>query len=307
MSNAFFRLSPRRGEIGKIRPGAAGLMASFLGWRQAFKSVMRRDHSQYGAGPVRIVNSDRRSRNACTGRRRGRRDDARSPGACRRSASQSPLVPAGVRLERLLYRRTYRLQPRRIERGAVGSGPRRLQRQFQRRHRRRAGRLQCSTCLRPPARRRSRSHLSELSALELDHSRGSPPQTPTSPNSWIITAPCAAVSATPQGHWLVYATGGFAFAGERFLNSPAVGDEEKIIHRRLGWAAGAGVEYGFAPHWSVRLEYLYSQFERDNVRFPSGAQLQFDARLPADPHRPQPQGRLAGIEQHGAEDRYHRS
>jgi high affinity Mn2+ porin len=75
-----------------------------------------------------------------------------------------------------------------------------------------------------------------------------------------------------SGHWLAYATGGLAFAGERFLSSPAVGDEEKDIHRRLGWAAGAGLEYAFAPHWSVRLEYLYSQFERANIRFPSGAQ-----------------------------------
>jgi len=75
-----------------------------------------------------------------------------------------------------------------------------------------------------------------------------------------------------SGPWLAYATGGLAYAGERFLSSPAVGDEEKDIHRRLGWAAGAGLEYGFAPHWSVRLEYLYSQFERANIRFPLGAQ-----------------------------------
>jgi high affinity Mn2+ porin len=71
------------------------------------------------------------------------------------------------------------------------------------------------------------------------------------------------------GSWLVYATGGLAWAGERFLNMPAIGNEEKIVHTRLGWAAGGGVEYGFAPHWSVRLEYLYSQFERTAVRFPS--------------------------------------
>jgi high affinity Mn2+ porin len=75
-----------------------------------------------------------------------------------------------------------------------------------------------------------------------------------------------------NGPWLAYATGGLAFAGERFVSSPAIGDEEKDIHRRLGWAAGAGLEYGFAPHWSVRLEYLYSAFERANIRFPSGAQ-----------------------------------
>jgi len=75
-----------------------------------------------------------------------------------------------------------------------------------------------------------------------------------------------------NGHWLVYATGGFAFAGERFINTPDVGTDQKIINVRPGWAAGAGVEYAFAPHWSVKLEYLYSQFDRANIRFPSGAE-----------------------------------
>ena len=75
-----------------------------------------------------------------------------------------------------------------------------------------------------------------------------------------------------NGHWLAYATGGLAWAGERFINTPVIGDEEKHINVRLGWAAGAGIEYAFAPHWSVKLEYLYSQFGRADVRFPSGTQ-----------------------------------
>jgi len=75
-----------------------------------------------------------------------------------------------------------------------------------------------------------------------------------------------------SGPWLAYVTGGLAYAGERFINMPTVGSDEKHIGHRLGWAAGAGVEYGFAPHWSVRLEYLYSQFEKANVIFPSGTQ-----------------------------------
>ena len=50
------------------------------------------------------------------------------------------------------------------------------------------------------------------------------------------------------GRWLVYATGGLAWAGERFLNTPAIGSDEKTLHTRLGWAAGGGVEYAFAPH-----------------------------------------------------------
>jgi high affinity Mn2+ porin len=74
------------------------------------------------------------------------------------------------------------------------------------------------------------------------------------------------------GPWLVYATGGLAWAGERFLNTPAVGSDEKTLHTRLGWAAGGGVEYAFAPHWSVRLEYLYSQFGKADITFPSATQ-----------------------------------
>jgi len=77
-----------------------------------------------------------------------------------------------------------------------------------------------------------------------------------------------------SGPWLAYATGGFAWAGERFLNTPAGVDvEEKHINVRPGWAAGAGLEYAFAPHWSVRLEYLYAQFARADVRLPSGTQF----------------------------------
>ncbi len=73
------------------------------------------------------------------------------------------------------------------------------------------------------------------------------------------------------GPWMFYATGGLAFTGERFLNTPAIGNDEKKLGMRLGWAAGAGVEYAFAPHWSLRLEYLYSQFQNAGVQFDSGA------------------------------------
>ena len=74
------------------------------------------------------------------------------------------------------------------------------------------------------------------------------------------------------GPWLVYATGGLAWAGERFLNTPAIGSDKKTLHTRLGWAAGGGVEYALAPDWSVRLEYLYSQFGKADITFPSATQ-----------------------------------
>ena len=75
-----------------------------------------------------------------------------------------------------------------------------------------------------------------------------------------------------SGPWLAYATGGFAWAGERYLNTLPSGEQEKALNIRLGWAAGAGLEYAFAPHWSARLEYLYYRFDRANIQFPSAAQ-----------------------------------
>jgi len=73
------------------------------------------------------------------------------------------------------------------------------------------------------------------------------------------------------GPWLFYATGGLAWTGERFLSTPAIGNDEKKLNMRLGWAVGGGAEYAFAPHWSLRLEYLYSQFQNAGVQFDSGA------------------------------------
>jgi|GEM_PF-528590 len=74
-----------------------------------------------------------------------------------------------------------------------------------------------------------------------------------------------------NGDWLAYVTGGLAWSGTRFVNTTSSGEEEKRLHVRTGWVAGAGVEYAFAPHWSARLEYLYSQPGSANAAFASGA------------------------------------
>lgn len=87
---------------------------------------------------------------------------------------------------------------------------------------------------------------------------------------WDYVATARGRIGYAAGPWLAYATGGLAFAGERFLNTPAIGNDEKILNTRLGWAAGGGVEYAFAPHWSARLEYLYSRFGKADISFPSG-------------------------------------
>ena len=88
---------------------------------------------------------------------------------------------------------------------------------------------------------------------------------------WDYVATARGRLGYTTGHWLTYLTGGLAWAGERFLSTPVIGNDEKQITTRLGWVAGAGVEYAFAPHWSVKLEYLYSQFGKTDTVFPSGA------------------------------------
>jgi len=72
-------------------------------------------------------------------------------------------------------------------------------------------------------------------------------------------------------HWMVYATGGFAWSLGRFLQTPGVIDDpDKTLHLHTGWAAGTGAEFAIAPNWIARLEYLYANFGRADVLFPSG-------------------------------------
>jgi high affinity Mn2+ porin len=72
-------------------------------------------------------------------------------------------------------------------------------------------------------------------------------------------------------HWMVYATGGFAWSLGRFLQTPGVIDDtDKALHLHTGWAAGAGAEFAITPNWIARLEYLYANFGHADVLFPSG-------------------------------------
>jgi outer membrane immunogenic protein len=58
---------------------------------------------------------------------------------------------------------------------------------------------------------------------------------------------------------LFYGTGGFAWADNRVsLNGLGLSASDSQVH--TGWTVGAGVEYMFAPHWSLKGEYLYRSF-----------------------------------------------
>jgi outer membrane immunogenic protein len=70
---------------------------------------------------------------------------------------------------------------------------------------------------------------------------------------------------------LFYGTGGLAYGGVQtsitnvFTPGTAGTFAGSSSDTRFGWAAGAGVEWGFAPNWSVKGEYLHIDLGSSNV------------------------------------------
>jgi outer membrane immunogenic protein len=63
---------------------------------------------------------------------------------------------------------------------------------------------------------------------------------------------------------LVYGTGGFAYGhvnnSEVFTNGIAY----NVSNESTGWVAGAGIEWAFAPRWSLKSEYQYIQLGKND-------------------------------------------
>jgi high affinity Mn2+ porin len=91
------------------------------------------------------------------------------------------------------------------------------------------------------------------------------------------------------GNWLPYVTGGFAWTFDRVafndtestiaasrLLRPATFDHQLLW--RLGWTIGAGIEFPFAPNWTLRTEYLFTDFGNQGTTLPTAAQ-RVDANL----------------------------
>ena len=74
------------------------------------------------------------------------------------------------------------------------------------------------------------------------------------------------------GSVLFYGTGGLAFGGvnssvtNAFSETSFTGNSSET---RFGWAAGAGLEWMFAPNWSFKAEYLHVDLGSSNVRMTS--------------------------------------
>ena len=75
------------------------------------------------------------------------------------------------------------------------------------------------------------------------------------------------------GKWLFYLTGGLTWTyNQQSLTQVSTGTTSTPFLWRLGWTAGAGVEVPFAPHWTARLEYLFSDYGKKTTSFFAGAQ-----------------------------------
>jgi outer membrane immunogenic protein len=71
-------------------------------------------------------------------------------------------------------------------------------------------------------------------------------------------------------NWLFYVKGGGAWAqasstGVGTLASGTLFETTSTSSNRTGWTIGAGVEWGFAPNWSAKLEYNYIDFGSTNI------------------------------------------
>jgi outer membrane immunogenic protein len=77
-----------------------------------------------------------------------------------------------------------------------------------------------------------------------------------------------------MNNWLIYATGGLAVGRvehELFQasNAPAGSRFLSESDTAIGWTVGAGVEWGFAPHWSLGVEYLYVDLGSRTLNLPA--------------------------------------
>jgi outer membrane immunogenic protein len=82
--------------------------------------------------------------------------------------------------------------------------------------------------------------------------------------------------------WLVYGKGGAAWAHDRYsTNFYTFPGTVELTDTRIGWTAGAGIEYAFAPQWSAKVEYNYMDFGTKSVSFTPGTSTDIDQQVHA--------------------------
>jgi outer membrane immunogenic protein len=84
-----------------------------------------------------------------------------------------------------------------------------------------------------------------------------------------------------NGQWLLYGTGGVAFARIRwtdntteiFVGDPIAASSSDAGKTLTGYVVGVGAEYLWRPNWIARVEYLYENFGDVSLPFGTGSQV----------------------------------
>lgn len=72
------------------------------------------------------------------------------------------------------------------------------------------------------------------------------------------------------GNWLLYGKGGVAWADyDHTVADNLLAVSGTVGDTKIGWTAGAGIEYAFAPGFSGKVEYQYYDFGSDTYTFPT--------------------------------------
>ena len=69
-----------------------------------------------------------------------------------------------------------------------------------------------------------------------------------------------------QGPWLYYFKGGAAWVGADYRLTENL-NGQLVTNTRPGWTVGAGMEYMWAPNWSLKAEYDFLDFGTQNLEF----------------------------------------
>jgi outer membrane immunogenic protein len=86
------------------------------------------------------------------------------------------------------------------------------------------------------------------------------------------------------GNALIYVKGGAAFldwsSTVAFRGPDVVNGSVSFGDTEFGWMVGAGLEYGFTPNWSAKIEYNFMSFDLDSTNFNiGGVDRRFDHDL----------------------------
>jgi outer membrane immunogenic protein len=88
----------------------------------------------------------------------------------------------------------------------------------------------------------------------------------TTSDTWLATARVRLGIAANE--WLLYITGGVAFGDVQLGVTGPVNFSGQSVNR-AGWTAGGGAEYGFAPGWSLKAEYMHVDLGTSSCTIPN--------------------------------------